>query len=195
MDLKISDLGWKRGVFLPESAKRGSQTWVRAWMGVGVGLGISEGRAGLLVFILLYTCSRISNIVQYNTMIGAQINDRFEMEPLKDSPHCVLWMNSYEIYQELIEPGWLISIMMWMFGGCFILNTGARLFWCDAYTDRIESCDLNGHGRRTIYREDDSHFFGIAVLGGIIFYTDWTKKWAVRLMIIWPVLLRKLIQV
>ncbi|XP_022088888.1 uncharacterized protein LOC110978300 isoform X2 [Acanthaster planci] len=60
---------------------------------------------------------------------------------------------------------------------------GQRLYWCDAYTDRIESSDLLGEGRRILIdlSEQNIEPFDIAVYDGWIFWTDWSYKNVIRM--------------
>ena len=47
-----------------------------------------------------------------------------------------------------------------------------QLYWVDSYNDNIQTSDLEGLGRRTLFRSPIP--LGIAVYNGILYWTDWT---------------------
>ncbi|CAC5407328.1 LRP5_6 [Mytilus coruscus] len=56
-----------------------------------------------------------------------------------------------------------------------------KLYFVDAGTDKIESTDLNGGSRHTIYTETGSHFFAISIFQQYLYYTDWTEHSVMRI--------------
>ena len=58
--------------------------------------------------------------------------------------------------------------------------SGDKLYWCDAWTDRIESADLLGRNRTVLLHATDVHPFDIAFLDGIFYWTDWEVPGVVR---------------
>ena len=53
----------------------------------------------------------------------------------------------------------------------------SKLYWVDAHFDKVETSDLDGRGRRVLYRGAVvPHPFGIAVYNGIIYLTDWFTR-------------------
>ncbi|CAG2249585.1 unnamed protein product [Mytilus edulis] len=56
-----------------------------------------------------------------------------------------------------------------------------KLYFVDAGTDKIESTDLNGGSRHTIYTETGSHFFAISIFQQYFYYTDWTEHSVMRI--------------
>lgn len=50
-----------------------------------------------------------------------------------------------------------------------------KLYWTDALLDHIESCDLDGRQRRTFVKHT-SHPYGLALIGGFVYWTDWYNK-------------------
>ena len=63
------------------------------------------------------------------------------------------------------------------------LIAGGRIFWTDARTDKIESSNLDGSNRRTIYEEPLSNIVGLSYFRGYLYYTDWHKEY--ELSYIW----------
>ena len=49
-----------------------------------------------------------------------------------------------------------------------------RLYWVDAGDDTVETSDLEGVGRRLLFRSP--HPFGITIFKGILYWTDWTNN-------------------
>ena len=52
--------------------------------------------------------------------------------------------------------------------------TTCRLYWVDAGNDTVETSDLEGNGRITLFRSP--HPFGITVFNSILYWTDWTNN-------------------
>ncbi|EDV28584.1 uncharacterized protein TRIADDRAFT_19424, partial [Trichoplax adhaerens] len=50
------------------------------------------------------------------------------------------------------------------------------LYWADADRDTIEISDLNGHGRKTLVKNNLFHVFGLTLQGDYIYYSDWIKR-------------------
>lgn len=48
-----------------------------------------------------------------------------------------------------------------------------RLYWVDAKLSRIESCNLDGTGRRTVIQNVLKHPYGLAVFEDNIYWSDW----------------------
>lgn len=57
-----------------------------------------------------------------------------------------------------------------------------RLYWADAFLDKIESCDLNGKHRRTVIADPDAvpHVFGMTIADDYLYWTDWTYRGILR---------------
>ena len=57
-----------------------------------------------------------------------------------------------------------------------------RLYWADAFLDKIESCDLNGKHRRTVIADPDAvpHIFGMTIADDFLYFTDWTYRGILR---------------
>ncbi|XP_071487623.1 low-density lipoprotein receptor-related protein 4-like [Diadema antillarum] len=47
------------------------------------------------------------------------------------------------------------------------------LFWVDAMTERVETCQIDGSGRRELVVSNVLHPYGISYLDGHIYWTDW----------------------
>ena len=58
--------------------------------------------------------------------------------------------------------------------GLTIDYTTSRLYWVDAYLDKIETSDLEGRGRKVLLRV--SHPYGVTVYNGILYWSDWTTR-------------------
>ncbi|XP_052220549.1 deleted in malignant brain tumors 1 protein-like isoform X2 [Dreissena polymorpha] len=54
-------------------------------------------------------------------------------------------------------------------------TTGNIIYWADGGTGNIEKANLDGSNRQTIYSLSTSHFFGIALYGSMLYYTDWAQ--------------------
>ncbi|KAH3870635.1 hypothetical protein DPMN_033846 [Dreissena polymorpha] len=50
------------------------------------------------------------------------------------------------------------------------------LYWIDAKTEIIGRIDLVTLKNRAIYSEPRAHFFGLALLDGYLYVTDWFRK-------------------
>ena len=51
-----------------------------------------------------------------------------------------------------------------------------RLYWADAYLDKIEVSDLNGGNRELIMpSEANIHPYGLAVYKNMLYWTDWNQ--------------------
>ncbi|KAH3870476.1 hypothetical protein DPMN_033664 [Dreissena polymorpha] len=57
------------------------------------------------------------------------------------------------------------------------------LYWIDAKTEIIGRIDLVTLKNRAIYSEPRAHFFGLALLDGYLYVTDWFRKYVTRLNI------------
>ncbi|XP_076088432.1 low-density lipoprotein receptor-related protein 2-like [Mytilus galloprovincialis] len=55
-----------------------------------------------------------------------------------------------------------------------------RLYWVDAYFDRIQHCDLDGENVKTLEGIHVAHPFGIAAYKDFIFFSDWKLESIVR---------------
>uniref|UniRef100_A0AC34G3K7 Low-density lipoprotein receptor repeat class B n=1 Tax=Panagrolaimus sp. ES5 TaxID=591445 RepID=A0AC34G3K7_9BILA len=57
-----------------------------------------------------------------------------------------------------------------------------KIYWADAFLDKIESCDLNGKNRRTIISDPDAvpHVFGMTIADNFLYWTDWTYRGILR---------------
>ncbi|ESO82184.1 hypothetical protein LOTGIDRAFT_170221 [Lottia gigantea] len=51
-----------------------------------------------------------------------------------------------------------------------------RLYWVDAYFDRIQSSDFNGNDLTTLEGHSITHPFGISVYKDSIYFTDWRME-------------------
>ena len=60
--------------------------------------------------------------------------------------------------------------------------TEGRLYWVDAHTETIESCNLDGTDRQVIYSDNrESDPFGLAIQGSFVYWTDWTYQGVYRI--------------
>ncbi|XP_052265927.1 low-density lipoprotein receptor-related protein 4-like [Dreissena polymorpha] len=57
------------------------------------------------------------------------------------------------------------------------------LYWIDAKTEIIGRIDLVTLKNRAIYSEPRAHFFGLALLDGYLYVTDWFRKYVTRINI------------
>lgn len=53
--------------------------------------------------------------------------------------------------------------------------TERELFWADAKTNAIQAIGIDGRNRRTVIR-DAPHPYGVTLLGGFVYWTDWETK-------------------
>ena len=56
------------------------------------------------------------------------------------------------------------------------LFLGGRIFWADARNDKIESSNLDGSNRHTVYEEPLSNIVGLSYFQEHLYYTDWHKR-------------------
>lgn len=59
--------------------------------------------------------------------------------------------------------------------------TENKLYWVDAFQDKIEVMDLINYNRTIILQEVKAHYFGIALLGDYLYYTCWIKNYISRI--------------
>ncbi|XP_065051806.1 prolow-density lipoprotein receptor-related protein 1-like isoform X1 [Rhopilema esculentum] len=64
--------------------------------------------------------------------------------------------------------------LVWPNGLCLDYSE-SRIFWADAHADRIESANLDGSDRKTVV-SGVPHFFGIAIFGQYVYWTDWVTR-------------------
>ncbi|XP_070547805.1 sortilin-related receptor-like [Ptychodera flava] len=64
--------------------------------------------------------------------------------------------------------------------GIIIDHQTQRLYWTDAYFDRIETANLDGSGRQVLLNEDIPHPYAIGVYKNHIYWDDWYKKAILR---------------
>ncbi|XP_033629378.1 low-density lipoprotein receptor-related protein 1-like isoform X2 [Asterias rubens] len=74
----------------------------------------------------------------------------------------------------------IITEEIQMPNGIVIDHAAAKLFWCDAWLDKIERTDFEGNNRFVILPLEPVHPFGLAVLGEHIYWTDWVKRSVIR---------------
>ncbi|XP_066593822.1 low-density lipoprotein receptor-related protein 6 isoform X2 [Prorops nasuta] len=51
-----------------------------------------------------------------------------------------------------------------------------KLYWCDAKTDKIEVCNMDGTDRREVITDNLPHLFGLSLLGDYLYWTDWQRR-------------------
>ncbi len=57
----------------------------------------------------------------------------------------------------------------------FSVLLGGRLYWCDAGTHSIESCNLDGLDRKQLIKSRNGQYFGLVVDENYLYFTDWTR--------------------
>ncbi|XP_065832089.1 low-density lipoprotein receptor-related protein 4-like [Oscarella lobularis] len=62
--------------------------------------------------------------------------------------------------------------------GLAVDSTAKRLYWADARTEKIETCDFDGNGRRALVTKVP-HPYGLTLFGGKMYWTDW-QDWVVQ---------------
>lgn len=65
--------------------------------------------------------------------------------------------------------------------GMTIDVTDNKLYWVDAFQDKIEVMDLISLERAVILQEEKAHYFGIVLLGDYLYYTCWIKNYISRI--------------
>ncbi|XP_012250592.2 low-density lipoprotein receptor-related protein 6 [Athalia rosae] len=53
---------------------------------------------------------------------------------------------------------------------------GQKIYWCDAKTDKIEVCNMDGTDRREVITDNLPHLFGLSLLGDFLYWTDWQRR-------------------
>ncbi|WAQ96295.1 DMBT1-like protein, partial [Mya arenaria] len=61
--------------------------------------------------------------------------------------------------------------------------TGQTIYWADAGTTQIEKANVDGSNRQTLYTNTSSHFYGLALSGQYLYYTDWNAHSIMRLSV------------
>ncbi|XP_015518016.1 low-density lipoprotein receptor-related protein 6 isoform X1 [Neodiprion lecontei] len=51
-----------------------------------------------------------------------------------------------------------------------------KIYWCDAKTDKIEVCNMDGTDRREVITDNLPHMFGLSLLGDYLYWTDWQRR-------------------
>ncbi|XP_041374759.1 low-density lipoprotein receptor-related protein 2-like [Gigantopelta aegis] len=68
----------------------------------------------------------------------------------------------------------------WPNGLCIDFGS-SRLYWVDAYFDRIQHSNFEGNDLQTLSGHSITHPFGIAIYKDYIFYTDWRLESIIRI--------------
>ncbi|XP_013405316.1 low-density lipoprotein receptor-related protein 4-like [Lingula anatina] len=62
------------------------------------------------------------------------------------------------------------------------VDTGAgQIYWADARFDKVMTSNLFGQEPRSLFEDSNAHYFGIAIAGDYIYYSDWRKKSVMRI--------------
>ncbi len=62
-------------------------------------------------------------------------------------------------------------------GHAGVSPTDQIIYWCDSQSDLIETADIDGKNRRTVWKGiSTSDQFDVAAHGGFIYWTDWSQK-------------------
>ncbi|KAL3858577.1 hypothetical protein ACJMK2_008853 [Sinanodonta woodiana] len=62
-----------------------------------------------------------------------------------------------------------------------------RLYWSDGFTNRIESCNLDGSDRKVIHVDSEAHLMDIAYdNAGSLYYTAWNRLYITKLTLSQP---------
>ena len=67
------------------------------------------------------------------------------------------------------------SAIVWP-NGITIDYRSRKIYWADAKHDKIEVMNLDGSKRRVVLDEKLPHIFGLTVLRGRLYWTDWQRR-------------------
>ncbi|XP_052104944.1 low-density lipoprotein receptor-related protein 4-like isoform X2 [Mytilus californianus] len=56
-----------------------------------------------------------------------------------------------------------------------------KLYWVDAFQDKIEVMDLKNSDITVVLQEEKAHYFGIVILGDYLYFTCWIKNYISRI--------------
>ncbi|CAG2251300.1 LRP5_6 [Mytilus edulis] len=56
-----------------------------------------------------------------------------------------------------------------------------KLYWVDAFQDKIEVMDLKNSDITVVLQEEKAHYFGIVLLGDYLYFTCWIKNYISRI--------------
>ena len=56
------------------------------------------------------------------------------------------------------------------------LSSANKIFWVDAYYDRIESSNFDGSRRKLVAVNPGSHFYDVELIGDFLYMTDWNSR-------------------
>lgn len=57
------------------------------------------------------------------------------------------------------------------------------LIFCDAGTNKIETMNTDGTGRKVIFQDVGAHFYGLDVDSTYIYFSDWNKEYVFVLLL------------
>ncbi|KAM9485972.1 low-density lipoprotein receptor-related protein 1B [Clarias gariepinus] len=74
----------------------------------------------------------------------------------------------------------VISIDVFTPNGLTIDNKAEKLYFSDGSLGKIEHCEYDGSNRHVIVRSESGMFFGLAIHGNYIFWSDWARRAVLR---------------
>ncbi|XP_046700598.1 low-density lipoprotein receptor-related protein 1B isoform X5 [Silurus meridionalis] len=74
----------------------------------------------------------------------------------------------------------VISIDVFTPNGLTIDNKAEKLYFSDGSLGKIERCEYDGSNRHVIVRSGSGMFFGLAIHGNYIFWSDWARRAVLR---------------
>jgi len=51
-----------------------------------------------------------------------------------------------------------------------------HIYWVDSHFDWIQTTDLDGHNRQTLFKQRGLQLFGISILHDTLYWTDWVSR-------------------
>ncbi|XP_058248902.1 low-density lipoprotein receptor-related protein 1B isoform X4 [Hemibagrus wyckioides] len=74
----------------------------------------------------------------------------------------------------------VISVDVFTPNGLTIDNKAEKLYFSDGSLGKIERCEYDGSNRHVIVRSGSGMFFGLAIHGNYIFWSDWARRAVLR---------------
>ena len=66
-----------------------------------------------------------------------------------------------------------VHIIVWLY---LLLFSAMNLYWIDAKMEMIARINIDTGTKDMVYSEARAHFFGVTLLDGYLYVTDWFRK-------------------
>ena len=67
----------------------------------------------------------------------------------------------------------IVTTFLYYPNGIELDRGNKRIYWVDAWYDRVETVDYNGNNRKQLFQQSGLHPFGVTLIPPFLFFTDW----------------------